>query len=261
MRKITATKASLILWLSVGIFAFYIANSALGTGIVGVGTPRWINLAFILGGLLLVIIGINLVKSRFWRDLARLFSPILFAAVAAIIAVNGFGVGFDKDSISTLINATAQLLAFLGVIMAVLYPVQRSLMRDMRAEISRLQELRRTWESKSQQERQDALATIHTNYHGSMSDKLLESAIRELEIKASRSQEWYTFSTSGFVTSFLLIALALAVEIIHMGAMATVNHYDMSSTFSGVEFFMLMSGVFLMVAVVYRIALQAALAF
>jgi hypothetical protein len=154
---------------------------------------------------------------------------LLSIVLALIVAVLTYSLlarwnqPLDATVLMTTIGAAGQLLGFGAIVLAIFYPFQRSLISDLRSEISSWQDIMRQYPGTEEQrktwvERLPARAQTMSQF-----DRAVEYTINELRSQISRLIHNYAIGLAGFTSALIIWALDLVLELVHLSIFPSVS--------------------------------------
>lgn len=126
--------------------------------------------------------------------------------------------------LETTIAATAQLLAFGGVIFAIFYPVQRAALTDLRGEVAKWEGTLRLYPGTAELRTQWA-EQLPAKYQAVTPYKrAVELTIADLQSKISQVIKNYAIGIAGLVAALAIWAFDLVLELVHLALFHSVSY-------------------------------------
>jgi hypothetical protein len=143
--------------------------------------------------------------------------PPLTAGIVTIVMLTALNVHPNQDYLKTLVESTAQLLGLVGIILSIFYPVQRSLIGDIRNEKARWLQIKNRFDALKREEQEEILNSIPLTYFKtSIRKQFFKTIIYDLDKEILVSQSSYASVLGGLIFSFCVVAVDLVIELIHL---------------------------------------------
>lgn len=152
----------------------------------------------------------------------------------------------DEEFLKTLIEALIQLLGFGGIILAFLYPAQRSLIRNLRRR-------KRLWLHRLDQFNHNPKRYLKKG----LPREYAEAAISLLDHEMKSTSQASHLGLLGFLAAFLTLGIDLLISTVHLGLYRQLGNFtiecmELGSVLVAIEIPLLVGGVTLLLYAVYR---------
>lgn len=171
------------------------------------------------------------------------FSIVLFALFIGIFLLQ---IQPTEDFLKILIEAIVQLFGFGGVILAFVYPAQRSLLR-------RLRKSKQVWH-----QRLDQFNHNPKKYQRKgLRREYAETAIRTLNSQIDAAKDASHLGLLAFLSAFVILGIDLTLLIVHIGLYDRISVWKFQGTILGpavmsIEIPLLIGGITVLLFAVYR---------